>query len=146
MPVGSFADFNRPAINEFKKVIDELKDPVDSAFVAEFQVSTIVKPITAEMLNGFISESRKLPAHVWKGVAAGRKGASYINGLQSFSKPALIVWGDKDGYCPEEDQALLNKALKNSKLLVYEGIGHALHREDPQRFAKDLSEFLNGLQ
>jgi non-heme chloroperoxidase len=140
--IGSFADFNRPMIAEFKKAIDGLNDPVDSAFVAEFQVSTIVKPISNEMLNGFINESRKLPAHVWKGVAAGWKTADYIRSLQSFNKPALIVWGDKDAYCPKEDQELLNKTLKKSRLLVYKGIGHALHWEDPLRFATDLTDFI----
>lgn len=140
--VGSLANFNKPVIDEFRKTISELNDPVDSAFIAEFQKSTIVKPITDEMLNGFIGESRKLPAHVWKGVATGWEKADYTKALQLFSKPALIVWGEKDAYCPIEDQKLLNKTLKYSKLLVYEGIGHAIHWEDPERFAKDLTDFI----
>jgi non-heme chloroperoxidase len=144
--VGSFAHYNKPIVSEFKKMIDDLKDPVDSVFVTEFQKSTIVKPIADEMLNGFINESRKLPAHVWQGVAAGWKTANYIGGLQSFDKPALIIWGDKDAYCPEEDQELLNKTLKKSKLLVYEGIGHAVHWEDPERFADDLVNFIQTVQ
>jgi non-heme chloroperoxidase len=144
--VGSFVNFNSPVVNEFKTVIDGLQDPVDSAFAAAFQTSTIVKPISAEMLSGFINESRKLPAHVWKGVAAGWATADYSKQLQAFNKPALIVWGDKDAYCPKEDQGLLNKTLKNSKLLVYEGIGHAVHWEHPLQFAKDLSVFINSLR
>jgi non-heme chloroperoxidase len=141
--VGSFANLKSPVVNEFKKVIDDLKDPVDSVFAAEFQVSTIVKPIPDIMLKAFINESLKLPAHVWKGVAAGWATADYIKPLQTFNKPALIVWGDKDAYCPKEHQELLNKTLKKSKLLVYEGIGHALHWEDPERFAKDLIDFIS---
>jgi non-heme chloroperoxidase len=144
--VGSFANLKSPAINEFKKVIDDLKDPVDSTFAAAFQVSTIVKPIPDAMLQAFISESLKLPAHVWKGVAAGWATADYIKALQTFNKPALIVWGDKDAYCPKEDEELLNKTLKKSKLLVYEGIGHAVHWEDPKRFADDLVSFIQTVQ
>jgi non-heme chloroperoxidase len=144
--VGSFANLKTPAINEFKKVIDGLKDPVDSVFAAEFQVSTIVKPIPDAMLKNFISESLKLPAHVWKGVAAGWATAEYIKPLQTFTKPALIVWGDKDAYCSIEDQKVLNKTLKKSRLLMYEGIGHAVHWETPQQFAKDLIAFISSLQ
>lgn len=141
--MASFADFNKPMIVDFKKVIDGLSDPVDSAFVADFQTSTIVKPVTGEMLNGFISESLKLPAHVWKGVAAGWATADYLKPLQRFNKPVLIAWGDKDAYCSKEDQVKLQSVLKNSKLIVYENIGHALHWEDPEKFAGDLINFIN---
>lgn len=144
--IGTFADFNKPLIDDFRKTVNELNDPIDSVFIAEFQKSTIVKPIREDMLIGYINESRKLPAHVWKGVAAGWEGIDYTKALQSFSKPVLIVWGDKDAYCPKEDQEILNKAMKNSKLLVYEGIGHAVHWEDPERFAKDLVQFIDSLK
>jgi non-heme chloroperoxidase len=143
--VGSFADFNKPVIEEFKKAIDGLIEPVDSSFAADFQNSTIVNPIPAEMLLGFINETRKLPVRVWKGVAAGWNEANYLEKLKTFSKPSLIIWGDKDAYCPKEDQVLLSKALSNSKLVVYKHTGHANHWEEPERFARDLTEFVNGL-
>ncbi|MDX2046885.1 MAG: alpha/beta hydrolase [Chitinophagaceae bacterium] len=140
--VASFSDFKKPLIEEFKKTIDELIDPIDSVFIAEFQKSTIVKPIDNAVLNGFINESLKVPAHVWKGVAAGWGTSDFSKALKSFHKPALIMWGDKDAYSPREDQYVLNSSLKNSRLLVYEGIGHALHWEEPERFAADLAAFV----
>ena len=140
--VGSFAAYDKPMIHEFKKVIDELNDPVDSSFIAEFQTSTITRPISPAMLQTFINESLRVPAHVWKGVAAGWNDAGYLKTLQVFDKPALIIWGDKDAYCPKDDQVLLNKALENSKLLVYEGTGHATQWEEPVRFANDLAGFV----
>ncbi len=143
--VASFSDFDKPMIHEFKKVINELKDPVDSVFIDEFQRSTVTKPINDKMLNLFISESRKLPASVWKGVAAGWKSADYREALRSFTKPVLILWGDKDAYCPRADQDELLKNLKNSKLVVYEGIGHALHWEAPEKFAVDITQFINSV-
>jgi pimeloyl-ACP methyl ester carboxylesterase len=139
--VASFADFDKPAIHEFKKVIDELRDPVDSSFIAEFQKSTLTRPIPGETLQTLINESRKLPAHVWKGVAAGWSAAGYSAALTAYEKPVLIIWGDRDAYCPEEDQQLLHRSIRNSRLLIYEGTGHANHWEEPQRFAKDLAAF-----
>jgi len=140
--VASFAGFDKPMMHEFKKVIDELNDPVDSSFIAEFQKSTLTRPISPELLQSFINESLKVPAHVWKGVAAGWSEAGYLKALQVFDKPVLIIWGDKDAFCPNEDQLMLNKALRNSKLLVYEGTGHANQWEEPVRFANDLTEFV----
>ena len=140
--VGSFAGFDKPMIHDFKKVIDDLSDPIDSTFIIEFQKSTLTRPVSAGMFQTMINESRKVPAHVWKGVAAGWRAAGYLKSLEKFDKPALIIWGDKDAYCPREDQLMLQRALSNSRLLVYEGTGHANHWEEPARFAKDLSEFV----
>lgn len=141
--VGAFSDFKKPAIADFKKVIDELTDPVDSLFIAEFQKSTIVRPIPPDMLEQFIRESQKVPAHVWKGVAAGWEKSDFVNALTQFNKPTLLLWGDRDAFCPRTDQDQLHHALKNSRLVVYNGTGHALHWEEPGRFANDLAEFIN---
>jgi non-heme chloroperoxidase len=143
--IASFVDYNKPAVSEFKAVIDQLKDPVDSIFVAEFQKSTIVQPVPETMLMKFIAESRKVPAYVWQGVAAGWTKSEFAGILKQFNRPSLIIWGDKDVFCPRADQELLQKAIKNSRLLVYEGTGHAVHWEEPERFAKDLVEFINNL-
>ena len=139
--VGSFAAFDKPVIHDFKKVIDGLNDPVDSLFIVEFQKSTLTKPVSAQRFQAIVEESLKVPAQVWKGVAASWASAGYLNSLTNFKKPVLIIWGDKDAYCPKEDQVLLNNALSKSTLLVYEGTGHANHWEEPERFANDLIEF-----
>jgi pimeloyl-ACP methyl ester carboxylesterase len=140
--IGSFANFKKPIVGELKSAIDQMRDPVDSTFIAEFQVSTLVKPIHEDTLRMFINESRKLPASVWKNVAAGWDHADYTQQLRSFSKPVLLFWGNKDSFCPRADQELLVKAFRNARLIEYDGIGHALHWEEPIRFSKDLDGFL----
>ena len=139
---GSFADYSSPAVTEFKMVVHGLSDPVDSTFIAEFQKSTILKPTPGLSLDSIIAESRKLPAKVWKGVAAGWKVSDFRKQLAAFGKPSLIIWGNKDLFCPFKDQDELHGLLKASQLVIYEDVGHALHWEEPERFAKDLQHFI----
>lgn len=59
--------------------------------------------------------------------------------------PTLLVWGDRDAFCFRSDQEALLKAIPGSQLVVYEGAGHGLHWEEPERFAADLVSFATGL-
>lgn len=43
---------------------------------------------------------------------------------------------------PHEDQDEQMAMITNSQLAVYEGIGHAVHWEEPDRFASDLTSFI----
>jgi non-heme chloroperoxidase len=143
---GSFANYNTAAVLDFKAMIDQLTDPIDRAFAEGFQRGTAVRPVPEEMMKIFIDETSKVPAYVWKGVASGWSTSNYYNKLDKFNKPALIIWGDKDGFCTKADQDLLNRSLKGSTLKIYEGTGHAIHWEEPQRFATDITEFITGIQ
>lgn len=143
--VGSFADFsNNAAVQEFAQSLEGLKDPIDREFAAGFQQSTLANPIQPAFLKTMIGESCKVPAHVWKKVGQSLFQVNYLAPLRSYTKPVKIIWGDKDVFSPRHDQELLTVALSGSTVLVYEGIGHAVHWESPSRFADDLITFING--
>ncbi|MBC7936995.1 MAG: alpha/beta hydrolase [Rhizobacter sp.] len=143
---GSFADYNTTAVSDFKIMIDQLTDPVDHAFAEGFQRGTAVRQVDETMMKTFIEETWKVPAYVWKAVAAGWTSSTCYSRLKNFDSPALIIWGDKDGFCSRADQDLLRSSLKKSTLKIYEGTGHALHWEEPQRFAEDLVTFINDIR
>ncbi len=136
----SFLD--NPGLPEFLDGILKFEKPVDYSFAKDFQLSTLAKPIDSLRLALFIDESLKLPLHVWKGVAAGLLTMDLTKDLSRIDAPVLIMWGDKDAFCLKNDQENLVKNLKNEKLLVYEGTGHALHWEEPKRFVADLVNFV----
>ena len=141
--VSSAAAFNdNPGIPEFVQEIKNIQDSVSYQFVTEFQKSTIIKPIDSIYFNELISESRKVPLHVWKSVANGIMQVDLVPGLHKIQVPVLIIWGDKDYICPKEDQEIFLKEIKNARLITYEGTGHALHWEQPERFAADLVAFV----
>jgi non-heme chloroperoxidase len=144
--VGSFATLaGNPVVPEFRQVVEELEDPIDPAFVAEFQQSTLAQPVPPEFFDLVVQESLKVPARVWKAALEGLLGSDHPAELRSIRAPTLIVWGDRDAYCPRSDQDALAAAIAGSRLLVYPGVGHDPHWEQPERFAADLAAFTDAL-
>ena len=141
--VSSGASFkDNPGIPEFVQEIKNLRDSVSFQFASDFQHSTLAVPIDSLYFNELIKESNKVPLHVWKSVADEIMHTDLVPRLSSIQVPVLIIWGDKDYICPKESQEILLKGIKNARLIVYEGTGHALHWEQPKKFADDLVAFV----
>jgi non-heme chloroperoxidase len=83
----------------------------------------------------------KLPARVWRDVAAGFPRHGLYEDVSQIASPALLLWGDRDAITPRTEQEAFLRALPTGRLEVYEGIGHALHWEQPERFAADVTAF-----
>ncbi len=111
-------------------------------FVREFQESTLVKPVPDDFLETIIEESLKLPARVWKAVIESFMQDDLSGELNKINTPTLLIWGDNDGMFSRSDQDEQVAVINNSKLIIYEGVGHGVHWEEPQRFASDLLKFI----
>ena len=134
---------NNPGIPEFGEQINQLSDPVSFEFANEFQRSTCANPIDSLYFQTLVKESMKLPAPVWKKVMDGMMKADLSRDITTINKPTLLLWGDKDLICSRSDQDVLLAGIKQSKLIVYQETGHALHWEQPARFTKDLIDFIS---
>jgi pimeloyl-ACP methyl ester carboxylesterase len=62
--------------------------------------------------------------------------------LPHIHVPTLVVWGDSDKTNDVSMAHELHDGIKDSKLVVYEGIGHGVPQEAPDRFVADLNAFL----
>jgi pimeloyl-ACP methyl ester carboxylesterase len=140
--IGSATSFDTPDLREFTRALDELRDPVPTEVARDFQVSTIHKPISDELLATFVRESLKVPAHVWqqamRGVLQFRSGSF----LSRLGMPTLIVWGDHDAIVSRSEQESLRRGIGRSTLRVFDDTGHAVHWERPERFVEELLTFL----
>ncbi len=144
---GSFASFKtNPGITELQAIIDNIKDPIDSNFVYEFQKGTSFTQLEPAVLQTYVRESLKVPTHVWKAVARESLNVDYSKELNEVRVPALIIWGDKDSFCPEGDQYILKKAIKRSTLLKYKDVGHAVQWEVPEKFTRDVLQFIDRIK
>lgn len=141
--VGAAANAGNEGILGFLDfVLAEVSDPIDPGFVYEFQASTLATPVPADFLDTVVAESLKVPAFVWQAALAALAVSDTTAELALIEAPTLIVWGDQDTIFFEADQQALDAGIPSSTRLVYEGIGHGVHWEDPERFTDDLVDFM----
>jgi len=145
--VGAFASYrNNPRLVEFwESAVSTLTDPIDSGFAREFQESTLARPVPPAVLDTVVRESLKVPARVWRAVFAGFFQDDFAAELGEISAPTLVLWGDRDGLARRADQDALVAGIAGSRLVVYRGAGHAPHWEEPERFAAELTAFVEDL-
>jgi pimeloyl-ACP methyl ester carboxylesterase len=58
--------------------------------------------------------------------------------------PTLLVWGARDRMIPSWHAVMAQQAIEGSRVEVFERAGHFPHLDDPERFARLLSEFIAG--
>lgn len=140
---GTMPWFGRPPeLQAFhREHIVPLTDPVPEAFARDFQCSTLARPIAASMLDRFVAESLRVPAHVWRAAFDGFIADDFSARLRQIEVPTLIVWGRHDAFCSADDQAAMQALIRTARLVEYTDAGHAMHWEEPQRFALDLTRF-----
>jgi non-heme chloroperoxidase len=143
---GASSCYDNPSVTGFHEAVRELRDPVPREFAMDFQVSTIHRPIDAALLERFVDESMKLPASVWHGAFEMIVAYRSTERLPRLPMPVLVVWADRDEIAICEHQKILVDAIPGAKLVVYEGVGHALHWEEPRRFAEDVVAFVRAKQ
>lgn len=130
-----------PVLVEVIGEVSGLTDPVDPEFAREFQAGTTERPLPPALLDLFVAESLKLPAWVWRRVFDAFLEIDMTSELGSVESPVLLVWGDRDVFDTRAEQEWLLETIRDSSLAVYQGTGHALHWEEPERFAADLAAF-----
>lgn len=80
------------------------------------------------------------------GAAAALRGRAlrkdYLDPLRQIAVPALIVVGTEDQFSPIERAKRMREAIPDSRLEVFNGIGHMPNLEAPERFNALLHEYL----
>jgi non-heme chloroperoxidase len=133
------------AISGLREEVHALEDPVPPEFARGFQESTIHHPVPEEFLARAVSESLKLPAHVWRDYmeeAILSIDRDYVVPLKDIDVPTLILWGEQDPLFPREEQERLAAAIPGATLKAYPETGHAAHWERPEWVVRDLEAFM----
>ena len=129
---------------DLERAVATLKDPVPDAFVREFQVSTVHTAVGDAFINRAVEESLRLPARVWRDLAAGMRSTPRAVALGRSGIPTLVLRGDKDVWVSQTENDSLIAMVRASLFKVYPNTGHAVHWEQPATFAKDALAFREG--
>ncbi len=81
-------------------------------------------------------------------VTGNLKTASCLNQLSKITVPVLITCGRFDSAAPRTMEKALEKLTyaEHKKLVVFEHSAHMPHLEEPERYLKEIEDFLGSLQ
>ena len=95
--------------------------------------SSLADPATR---RAFLHTLRSVVDHEGQRVSAGEK-------MQlSVDLPTLIIWGTHDHVIPVQHALDAHAAIGGSRIELFEGAGHFMHCEEPDRFVQVLHEFI----
>ena len=70
--------------------------------------------------------------------------ASSAERIATITQPTLILWGGRDRLIPLQYGRQFAEDIEGSRLVVFDGLGHVCHEEDPQATVAEVLEFLAG--
>jgi pimeloyl-ACP methyl ester carboxylesterase len=65
--------------------------------------------------------------------------------IAELTLPTLILWGDQDRLIPPADGERFHQDIAGSELVMFDGLGHVPHEEDPARTLAAVQAFLQRL-
>jgi non-heme chloroperoxidase len=126
--------------------VGTLTDPIDRAFVRDFQASTVARRLDEAWLDVFVAESLRAPARVWRAAFAELLRGDFSRELTRIAVPTRVLWGAQDGLARRQERDALAAALPAAEIVDDMGGGHAIHWETPARVAGDLARFVETLR
>jgi len=137
--VGAGPVMQTPVMSGLMLTINWLTDPVDEAFVREFQMSCVHARVPQPFMEAIIANSRRVPARIWKAVMQGLL-ESEIN-LSHPDVRTLVLGGRQDTVFSAMEQMVLARQFPRGELHLIDGVGHTLHWEQPATFVNALIRF-----
>jgi rifampin ADP-ribosylating transferase len=137
--VGSPRGLRGVSVPEWVRVVDALPVPVPPSVArSSIDAFPVGRPLPEDFVAQMVEDGTRLPARVWRAVMAGLLEAAPPTETGVIVAPTSLLWGDRDGVLPREEQERLTASVPGARLVVYEGTGHLVLWEEPERVAADL--------
>ncbi len=123
-----------------------LTDPVPQSFArAAVESFPVGRSLPSEFLEQMVQDAARVPAGVWRAVVSGLLEAEPPSASGRLVAPTVALWGDRDEVLAREDEERMVADIPGAELRVYEGTGHLVLWEQPERVAADLVALVRGL-
>lgn len=130
----------------FADAVEELRDPVDPAWVREFLGwFPTVQPVPGWYVEERVRDGASIPARVRQRSLEGLCTARPPTDAGTITAPTLVLSGARDDLLPRDHTEALIAAIPGSRPVAYEDTGHLVMWERPERVAADLVAFLDEL-
>ena len=127
----------------FADQLDLLTDPIDRAWASDFVASfPLFHHVPRWYIEDRVEEALAIPADTWRKSLAGLTQSPAPIETGTISAPTLIIWGDRDQFLARDDELALAADIAGSRFIEYEGVGHLVLWEQPERVAADITAFL----
>jgi non-heme chloroperoxidase len=123
-----------------KGVLETRKESADY-FVRKVQFHN---PQPEDYIQKVIAASLSVPTSDAVTLLVGRFAADYRPVLAKIDKPTMICAAKPNDFYPRE--VAMQKAIKGAQLVDFEGDGHALFVDDPEKFNQEMEDFLLDLK
>jgi pimeloyl-ACP methyl ester carboxylesterase len=131
----------------------QFKVPEPEAILAQYARAAEASngALSAEELAATFVRKRDLPGHpeafakVMKHMTdpVTRQRYNTLRRLPLIKVPTLVIWGRDDAVNSLDEVGMPTaNAIPGARLIVYENTGHAVPVEQPERFPRDVVEFL----
>lgn len=136
VPMGpeAIARFMTPADDPRSLILQRLPLAFTDAYLAD---SANVERLVAQRLE------RPQPPQGYQGQLAAGSTFDAADRVQAITAPTLVAAADADVVVPVENGRRLAEALPNAEFVVYPGYGHQFFVEIPERFNRDVIDFLH---
>ena len=141
--IGSPADLQRPLPVALTEALDSFHDPVNRDDIG--RLNTMLggqDRIPADFLDDMDTAALTIPARVWKEWLAELFAAEPPIRQGRISRPTLLLWGGAEEVLPAEQLDTLRAAIDEVTVRTYEGTGHLVLWEQPERVAADVTAFI----
>ncbi|SEF18925.1 alpha/beta fold hydrolase [Jiangella alba] len=145
--IGAPSDLRGPVPAALAGPLASLHDPVTRA---DAEALTGALPLHVAVPAGYLDDqlaaALTIPRRVWRAVLDGLVGAVPPIRRGPIAVPTLILWGGDDDVLPAGQGRELAAAIEGSRLVTYEGTGHLVLWERPERVAADVVAFVAGVR
>jgi pimeloyl-ACP methyl ester carboxylesterase len=141
--VGSPSNLHQSLPDGFADFLSTFHDPVTRADLDALNGALpLHNPVPDSFVEDQMSAALTIPKHVWRATIDGLVAADPPISQGPVRAPTLILWGGEEDVLPSGQAAELHAAIEGSRVVTYEGTGHLVLWEQPERVAKDLTEFI----